>query len=173
MALGSRHYKILEAVRSSIILDSDITAVIPSARWRVQKKPWHRTQSWESGGTIAPVRRLSPAHENKMLRYVMPCVVAVAYPSDGGLTDNQETRMALMERIENLFAFQGPTTCPPPMLALDGQFADQNDFAFQQTTVDPGEMFVDGAIQDGLDAMALVVNVDVIAVKQDYSSLGA
>lgn len=172
MALGSRHYKILEAIRDTIVAESDIVAVVPADQWRVQKKPWHRTQSWDNGGTIAPIRRQSPTHENKILRYVMPCIVAIAFPSNGGLRNAQESRMALLERIENLFAFQGKTTSAAPMVALDSAFADENKFVFEQTRIDPGEMFIDGALQAGLDAMAVVVNVDITAAKQDYSSLG-
>lgn len=173
MALGSRHYKILEAVRSSIILDTDITDAIPADDWRIQKQPWHRTQTWAVGGTIAPTRRRPVPHENAVNKLIVPCVVAVVYPSEGSVTDQQEARMQVIERVEDLFSFQGRTKCPPPMLALDTAFTDSNKFSFEQTSVDPGDLFIDFALQKGFDAMATVVNVDIVYQKNDYSSLGA
>lgn len=171
--LTSRHYKILQAVYDTLTADTDLTAEIPEGRWNVQKKPWHRGQTWKSGGHIAAVRRVAIPHENKVLRYTMPVIVVVVWPNNVELTTSHETRLGAQERIEDIFNLQGRTTSAAPMLALDNALTGNSKFTFEQSRVQPGEAFIEAAFQDGLDAMATMIEVDIIACKVDYSSLGA
>lgn len=174
MALFSRHYKVLEAVKDSLTADTDLTAQVPLARWRIQKKPWHRTQSWETGAHVVQVDREYPVHENRCEKIVFPVLVVVVWPgSDGDLTGNQEARMGVQERIEKIFNRKGRTMAPAPILALDSSGTGDDEFRFEQTLVQPGQAFISGAFEQGIDAVSCVIRVECIADKVDYSSLGA
>ena len=165
MALVSRHYKICEAVRESIIADSEIVAVV--SEWRIQKKFWNRYQPWEPGGFVIPQRRASPVYENELNEYIMPVLVGVVWPADASLQSGLEARMALCERIENTFNRTGRDRAPAPMVALSSEFTGADQFAFQGCEITPGDQFMDGAFARGFDAFATTVNVRVTARKRD------
>lgn len=174
MALVSRHYKICEAVLASVVADSELIGAIPLARWRLQKKAWHRNQKWEPGGHVVPLRKANPPHENRTLRFDMPVLVAVVWPSStDGLAGSMEERMAVAERIENIFAFTGRSLAPVPMRGLDSTFTGEDAFKYEQTTIQPGDSFMDGAFASGYDACATIVNVQIVCGKRDSSGLGA
>lgn len=174
MAIVSRHYKIAEAVKAALVADAELTASIPANRWRIQKKAWHRNQSWEAGGHVVPVRRNYVVHENRTARIIMPVLVTVVWPgSDQDLTANMEPQLAVAERVEGIFANKGRLTAPAPLLALDALYTGEDYFSFEMSTVQPGEQFIESAFRAGYDAIGVVVNVDIIAPKRDSSLLGA
>jgi hypothetical protein len=173
MALVSKHYETMTAIRSAIIADADIIAQIPAARWRLQKKPWHRNQKWLAGAYICPLQRQKPAHENRMVKIIVPVLVSLVWPSDGALTTNQEAELEIIERIEQIFEFKGQSMAPAPLRLLGNGYTGANAYVFEQCYVTPGDQFVDGAFQDNFDALACVITVELEAVKTDESLLGA
>lgn len=173
MALVSRHYRVLQAVYDSMAADSDLTAAIPVQLWNIQKHPWHRTQAWEPGVTFAASRRITIPHENRTLLYRYPVICVVVWPSDASLKVDQAARMAFQERIEDLFNLQGRSMAPAPVRALDSAFTGSDKFTFQLARVQPGEIFAQGAFQAGLDVLANLIEIECIACKVNYSSLGS
>jgi len=166
MALVSRHSEIVEAVKASIVLDADIVAAIPEANWRVQKQPFNRFKPWVAGARICPVRRSFPVHENRVHRIVCPVLVSISWPSDSDLTDELEQRMAVIERIEEMFAYKGQTLAPSPMVALTSLHTGNDAYAFEQTIVQPGDPFIEAAFNKGFDALAVVIEVYISKVKR-------
>lgn len=166
MALVSRHYRVAEAVLAAIVADSDIMAIIPEAQWRLQKKFWNRYQPWLPGGFVVPQRRRNPAHENERNRLLMPVLVGAAWPADGDLTDELEERMALVERIEQMFDRPSKADAPAALRALSSALTGADEIAYQAVTVQPGDQFIDNAFRDGLDAFATIVEVDITARKR-------
>ena len=173
MALVSRHYKVAEAILATLRADADLTAAITSLRWKIQKKAYHRYQSWTAGAYVVPVRRSLPTHENATLRIVYPVLVTVVWPKDESLTADLESELALGERIELLFSGNGRTRSSAPLVALDNVFTGVDKFNFEMTEVQPGEPFMDGAFSKGFDAIATLVNVTCNATKRNSSTLGA
>ena len=173
MALISRHYEIMEAIRSSIIADADIVAAIPADRWRIRKKPWSRNQKWKPGALICSLRREKPAHENETALTICPVLVSLIWPSDGSLVSDQDVESAVMERIEQIFEWKARTKSPAPMRALDALHTGANKYIFQRCTVQPGEPFVEAAFRDGFDALACVITVDIQSTITNESTLGA
>lgn len=174
MALFSRHFKVATAIKDSLTADTDLTAQVPAARWRIQKRAYHRYQRWESGAHVVPMSRSYPAHENACEKIVFPTLVTVVWPgSDGELQAQLEPRLGVQERIEKIFNRKGRTKAPAPVLALDSAGSGDDLFSFEQSLVEPGEAFMPGAFEQGLDVIAVVVVVECIADKVDYSSLGA
>lgn len=173
MALPNKHVEVMEAIRDSIVADADIAALLPLASWKIQKKPWNRTQPWVAGARIAPLRRSIPAHENRVSRIILPVLVSLSWPSDGDLEADMSDRMGISERIEQIFTFKGQSIAPAPMLALSSLHSGVNQYQFEQTVVVPGDPFVEAALQRGFDALATVIEVHVIQVKTDESLLGA
>jgi hypothetical protein len=178
MALRSRHYQVLTAVRDSVVADAELTGAsgppFTAAQWRIQKKPWHRKLSWQPGAYVTALRRQYPDFENTKHRIVFPALVAMVWPQETqDLTLDYEVQLAAAERVENLFANKGRTRCPAPMLSLDTVFSDGYEFKFEMTSVEPGEVYMDSAFQSGYDAAAVVINVDCLANKWDSSTVGA
>lgn len=173
MALTSRQFKIATAVRSSVVADTDLIAAIPADQWRIQKRPYHRTQRWADGGHIVPMKWRNPPHENATLRMICPILVAAVWTDEAGLTDEQEARLGVQERIADIFAWNGRTKSPAPMVALNSALTGSAAFVFEQTFVEPGDSFMDSAFMAGLDFVSVVVNVQIVAAKVDYSTLGA
>lgn len=173
MALPNKHVEIMEAIRDSIVADADIAAVFPLAKWIIQKRPWNRTQSWDRGARIAPLRRSIPVHENRMSRIVLPVLVSLSWPSDGNLTADLGPHMGISERIEQIFAYKGQSIAPAPMFALSSLHTGVNQYQFEQTVVVPGDPFVEAALMKGFDALATVIEVHILQVKTDESALGA
>jgi len=173
MALVSRHYKVSQAILATLRADLDLIAAIPSDRWKIQKKAFHRYQAWTPGAFVVPVRRGFPTHESQTLRIVFPVLVAVVWPKDDDLTADLETELALGERVELLFSGNGRTRSSAPLLALDSQFTGADKFLFEFTDIQPGEPFMDGAFSNGFDAIATLINITCSASKRDSSALGA
>lgn len=173
MALVSKHFEILTAVRAAIIADTDLAAAIPAVRWIRQKRPWFRTQPWLAGGRICPLRRQNPPHENRLLRVIYPVLVSLAWPKDQALADGLEAESAVIERIEQIFALKGGATMPAPLALLGSTYVNTvNAYEVEQTVVQPGDPFVESAFHAGFDAVACVIEVYVLAPKTDESTLG-
>lgn len=173
MALVSRHYKICEAVLDTLKLDAELIDQIPGNQWKLQKKAWHRNQSWKPGGHVVPLRKSNPPHENRTLKFEMPVLVAVIFPNEtDGLSGEMESRMAVSERVENIFAYTARSEAPPAMTALDALYTDENKFNYECTKITPGDAFMDGAFMQGYDACATIVTVDITCCKRDSSSMG-
>jgi hypothetical protein len=102
-----------------------------------------------------------------------PILVAVVWPKDDDLTEDLETELAFVERIEAHFNMKGRTQCPAPLLALDTVFSGVDSFKYEQTKVTPGDPFMDGAYIAGFDAIATVIEVICNVPKLDSSTLGA
>jgi hypothetical protein len=81
--------------------------------------------------------------------------------------------MGVSERIEQIFAYKGQSIAPAPLLALSGLHAGINQYQFEQCVVVPGDPFVEAALQKGFDALATVIEVHLLQVKTDESTLGA
>lgn len=173
MALVSRQFEVMQAIRSAIVADTDISAVIPAASWIIQKRPWSRNRAWIEGALICALDRQKPAHENSVVKIICPTLVALTWPSDGSLVGSMNSEMALMERIEQIFEFKGRTNAPAPLRALDALHSDRNKYVFQHCFVQPGAQFTEGALRAGFDSLACVITVEIQAVKTDESALGA
>lgn len=171
--LKSRHYKVAEAVKASLVDDVDLVAAIPELRWKIQKKAYHRNQSWLPGAYIVCMRRQNIPHENVTIKVAFPVLVAVVWPKDDDLTEDLEAELAFVERIEAHFNMKGRTHCPAPLLALDSVFTGSDRFNYEQTKVTSGEPFMDGAYAQGFDAIATVIEVICNVPKLDSSTLGA
>ena len=78
--------------------------------------------------------------------------------------------MAVMERIEQMFEWKGSTNAPATLLALNDLHTGRDAYTFEQCYVNPGEMFLDGAFQKGFDGMAVVVTVEILALKTNEAS---
>lgn len=172
MALISKQFEVMTAIRASIIADAEITAVVPN--WRLQKRPWNRFYKWETGGFIVPIRSAIPAFENRVRAYEYRILVASVYPGDQDLTNEMANRLAVHERIETYFAYTPMALLPAPLQALFSKYpGTNNQYSLERTVAEPGEQFTEGAFQAGLDAMATLVTVTLTGPKQDYSALGA
>lgn len=172
LALISKQYEIMQAIKASIEADAEIVAVQPT--WRLQKRPWHRYFKWEPGAYIVPVRSALPPFENRVRQYDFRVLVVAVYPSDQSLTEAMAQRLAVHERIDTFFSYTPMALLPAPMQALLLKYSGTNNqYSLEKTTVEPGEQFAEGAFQAGLDAIASLVTVTVTGPKQDYSTLGA
>lgn len=162
MALVSKHFEIMTAIRSAIVADTDLIAAIPATRWRIQKRPWFRTQPWNPGARICPLRRQNPPHENAVLRVIYPVLVSVAWPKDTDLVTGLDTESAVVERIEQMFAYKGKRNVPGPLRTLgDTHVGTPAHYYFEQSLVQPGDQFVEAAFIAGFDAIATVIEVHV------------
>lgn len=174
MALVSKHYLIANAILTALKADTDLSSAIPAERWKPQKKAWHRGMKWASGAYVIPIRGSILTHENRNHRINFDTIVCCVWPSDGDLALNMEQELAVQERVDLIFAAKGRTTAPATLLALDALNVGAPDqFAFEGSTVRPGESYMAGAFQDGFDAFASVVTVTVTTPKRNSSSLGA
>lgn len=172
MALISKQFEVMQAIKASIEADAEIAAIQPT--WRLQKRPWHRYFKWEPGAYIVPVRSALPPFENRVRQYDFRTLVVAVYPGDQNLTDKLGERLAIHERIDTFFAYTPMALLPAPMQALLSKYSGtDNQYALEKTTAEPGEQFAEGAFQAGLDAIASLITVTLTGPKQDYSSLGS
>lgn len=173
VALVSKHYEIMVAIHAAIVSDAELTAVIPAAQWLKQKRAWHRRYKWSAGGFVVPIRTAIPAHENRQRRYDFRCLVATLYPSNQDLTLDLEKRLAVQERIDSIFAWTPKEFLPASIRALGSAHAGTgNAYSLDSTGAEPGDLFLESAFDDNLDAFGTVVTVTVTGPKQDYSALG-
>lgn len=160
MALESKHFDIMTAIRSAIVSDSNITASIAADRWIIQKRPWYRSQRWQPGARICALQRSYPAHENAIVKIIMQTLVSMCWPSDGSLVAGLEDELAVMERIEEMFAWKGHNNAPSTLRAMNAL-----PIWFEQCTVEPGGQFIESMLRDGYDGLAVVVTVEVVVGK--------
>lgn len=164
MALVSRHFEAIQAIKQAIMADADIVAAVPN--WREQKHPYNRYQRWRAGATLAPIMRQFPAHENRVHRIILPVLVSIAWPSDSELQTDMSAECAVIERIEEMFASKGAGTAPTPLRNLTSLHTGNDAYAFEQTQVRPGDAFIEPAFASGFDAAAIVIEVYVSKVKR-------
>ena len=172
----SKHWAIANALLTTIQADSVITDVVESSRWKIQKRFYHRSQDWNVGGYIVPIRRSSSPHENQNLLLNFPLLIGVIFPSDGSVElteDDAQTRCMVAERLELMFCWQGRAKLPAPLRNVASEGTGIDDFFIEKCTCQPGEVYMESAFAANYDAYGLVVSFDVQTAKQDFSALGA
>lgn len=165
----------MNAVRTAIIADSDITDLVAATNWRLKRKYYLRGDSFEAGGHIVPLRRANPVYENGMCRWMIPILVAASFTSRGEVNldpdDLAPSVMLIGERIETIFSQKGQRFMPASVKNASTGLSGDDLFAVEQTMVQPGEQFLADTLAAGHEAYAAIVTIDIISVKLDSSSL--
>ena len=178
MALPDRTFNVMKAIRTTLRAATDITAVVASANIRISKSPWHRFAKWSPGITIANIGTADRPHESLVNRRTISSLVVVCIPRDKvSFADEDDISevTGIAELINDIFGFKGHNNAPAPLVALSSLYISSNPlcFKFESSRVTPGVAFLTEAVSNTDDITALVIDVDVTAVKIDHSTLGA
>lgn len=170
----SRHYEVCKAIRESLVHSEFLNAVV--GQWVIQKRYWNRYRYDDvSRGFIAPIQRQTSPFENLKAKWRLPCLVGVIIPSQGtlSLAEDGDMLLQISEYLEDMFAWQGKNKIPYPVKNIGQSYPDPDKFHFEGCSVDPAESYLDIALQNGFDAVGVVINIDIQFNKKDFSSLGA
>lgn len=173
MAISSRHYAILEAIKATCNNDSDLAV----RAFKTRKKPYNRGATWLAGGFVTAMRMTSPYHENQGDELIYQCRVTIVDPKDSDLTDGMASHMAAIERVQEIFRRKAHGFMPTTMRALNTTFAtavtagSYADSTIQATDCEMDQLFVDPAFEAGFDASSAIITVRVTVNRYDSTAL--
>lgn len=171
MALGSRHYLIMQAIAETLNNDADLA----SRSFKVRKKAYNRGPSWTDGAFIAPAPNPydSPYHETTEDELVFRVNVVIVDPKDSDLVAGLESHLGAIERVQEIFRNKAHEFMPATMRALNttfdaattaGKFAKTS---LQMVNSTPDRVLADAAFEAGYDASACVITVRVLCSRYD------
>ena len=171
MALGSRHFLILNAIAATLNADPDISA----RDFKVRKKAYNRGPSWTPGAFVAPnpLPYDSPYHETTEDELIFRANVVVVDPRDSDLVAGLESHLGAIERVQEIFRAKAHSFMPATVRALDAAFDAATTAGkfpstrVQMTNSSPDRVLADSAFEAGFDASACIVTVRVLVSRYD------
>jgi hypothetical protein len=122
-----------------------------------------RERPWLPGAFVCPRYRQTPSHENAVHENVYRYRVSLCFPCDQDNVEDQATREAAIERIEDIFLYKGNRLMPATIRALNTAFAtNANGATVQNTNVEPSDPYNEAAFKDGYDLLSCLVLVSIL-----------
>lgn len=172
MALQSRQYAILSAIRSTILADADLVAAVST--WRLEKLAFHRGATWSPGAYVSPLVGLEPPHENSLDQLDVRALVGIVDgTAEGDPQSGLESGLARIERVEDIFRNKGVNDAPVPLRNLSSVYSGADRFTFQYVTIEQADRFMAAALANGYDFSATIVKVSITVPRRDTRNLGA
>jgi hypothetical protein len=154
----------LDAI-AAVLNDAD--SGVSSRNFRVRKKAYHRGNTWESGGWIAPMFVQRQREDNTSSFVDYRCAVWIVDPKDADLVSGLGDHLGDVERITEIFDHKSHIYAPAGLrTALSGLSAPYVS-AFEKTSIEPAELFQQQAFESGYDASGVVI---VVSVRQPVFS---
>lgn len=181
MALVARQYKLMDAVRTTLRAESDLSASLNNAdSWRLHKLSFHRGATWKAGSYISPLVGLEAPYENKTDRIdVRILAIIVDGVNEGDPAIGLETGLARIERVEDIFRKKAGSEMPY-LFQVDGTgfsrasagLSGSDNFVVQLLDIEPADRFIAGAAQLGYDASATIIKASITVSRRNVSALG-
>lgn len=142
-----------------------------------RKKPYNAGYDWRNGAFVCPLDYDAREHENTRDLYPYPFVAVIAKQAEGELTAGSQLMSGTIERIYSILHNKSGGFAPATLRALDTSFAtaaaagDIAGAAFHRVTTRRSQMFIDAVFQKGYDVCACIVEVEVLQLRPNSSSL--
>ena len=115
------------------------------------------------GAFVCPWYIQVPYHENSVHEHIYRYRVSLVFPCDQNNTEDQASREAAIERVEDIFRYKGHRMMPATLRALSTTFlASANGATVQHTNVEPSDPYNEAAFKDGYDVLSCLVLIHIL-----------